>query len=149
MFGGMGFGFFAAIHYWFPKMFGKMYRKTPAFISWVLTTVGFNLLYFPFFVMGYLGMPRRYYDSLPEFQIYHQISTVGSWILYAGLVVLFVNLVISLRKGKKASENPWGGETLEWKVGSPPPQENFHEIPVVSTGPYDYSKYERVPEEVA
>ncbi|MEK6755977.1 MAG: cbb3-type cytochrome c oxidase subunit I [Bacteroidota bacterium] len=147
MFGGTGYGLFAALHYWYPKMFGKMYRKTPAVVSWFLLTIGFNLLYFPFFLLGYFGMPRRYYDYLPEFQTYHQISTVGSWILFAGLVIMFVNLVVSLWHGKRATANPWGGETLEWKVPSPPPLENFHDIPVVTTGPYDYSKYERVVQE--
>jgi cytochrome c oxidase subunit 1 len=147
MFGGTGYGLFAALHYWYPKMFGKMYRKTPAVVSWFLLTIGFNLLYFPFFLLGYFGMPRRYYDYLPEFQTYHQISTVGSWILFAGLVIMFVNLVVSLWHGKRATANPWGGETLEWKVPSPPPLENFHEVPVVTTGPYDYSKYERVVQE--
>jgi cytochrome c oxidase subunit 1 len=147
MFGGMGFALFAALHYWYPKMFGKMYKKAPAVVSWFFLTIGFNVLYFPFFLLGYLGMPRRYYDYLPEFQTLHQISTVGSWILFTGLVIMFVNLAISLRRGRKASANPWGGETLEWKVPSPPPHENFHEVPVVTTGPYDYSKYEHVVQE--
>jgi cytochrome c oxidase subunit 1 len=143
----MGFALFAALHYWYPKMFGKMYKKAPAVVSWFLLTIGFNVLYFPFFLLGYLGMPRRYYDYLPEFQTLHQISTVGSWILFTGLVIMFVNLAVSLRRGQKASANPWGGETLEWKVPSPPPHENFHEVPVVTTGPYDYSKYEHVVQE--
>jgi cytochrome c oxidase subunit 1 len=143
MFGGTGFGLFAAMHYWFPKMFGRMYFKKPAVLSWALVTVGFNVLYFPFFILGYMGMPRRYYDYLPEFQIYHVISTVGSWILALGLLILVINLVVALRRGARAPANPWGGETLEWKVPSPPPHENFHEIPVITTGPYDYSEYER------
>jgi cytochrome c oxidase subunit 1 len=147
MFGGMGFALFAALHYWYPKMFGKMYKKAPAVVSWFLLTIGFNVLYFPFLLLGYLGMPRRYYDYLPEFQTLHQISTVGSWILFTGLVIMFVNLAVSLRRGQKTSANPWGGETLEWKVPSPPPHENFHEVPVVTTGPYDYSKYEHVVQE--
>jgi cytochrome c oxidase subunit 1 len=147
MFGGTGFGLFAALHYWFPKMFGKMYKRTPAMISWFLTTVGFNLLYFPFFVLGYEGMPRRYYDYLQEFTTVHQVATVGSWILYAGIIIMVVNLIVSLKKGPKAEANPWGGETLEWKVPSPPPLENFAEIPVVTTGPYDYSKYEKAAQE--
>jgi cytochrome c oxidase subunit 1 len=143
MFGGTGFGLFAAMHYWFPKMFGRMYFKKPAQLAWLLTTIGFNVLYMPFFVLGYSGMPRRYYDYLPEFQWLHVISTIGSWILVAGILVLFINLFISLRRGAPASANPWGGETLEWTVPSPPPLENFHEIPTVTTGPYDYSKYEK------
>jgi cytochrome c oxidase subunit 1 len=147
MFGGTGFGLFAALHYWYPKMFGKMYKRTPAMVSWFLTTVGFNLLYFPMFVLGYEGMPRRYFDYLQEFQTLHQVATVGSWILYTGIIVMVVNLIVSLFRGPKAVANPWGGETLEWTVPSPPPLENFDEIPVVTTGPYDYSKYEKAAQE--
>jgi cytochrome c oxidase subunit 1 len=139
MFGGTGFGLFAAMHYWFPKMFGRMYNRRRAVVAWVLTTVGFNALYFPFFFLGYMGMPRRYYDYLPEYQTYHVISTVGSWVLVAGLILLFVNLIIALRKGEKAPADPWGGRTLEWTIASPPPAENFHVIPAITHGPYDYS----------
>ncbi len=146
MFGGTGFALFAALHYWFPKMFGRMYAKRPAVVAWLLATIGFNLLYFPMFFLGYLGMPRRYYDYLPEYAIYHQISTVGSWVLALGLLVMVVNLIAALRTGAKASANPWGSKTLEWTVASPPPMENFHEIPVVTKGPYDYSEYERAHE---
>jgi cytochrome c oxidase subunit 1 len=142
MFGGTGFGIFAAMHYWFPKMFGRMYNLKVATWAWVFVTIGYNVLYFPLFIMGYLGMPRRYYDYLPEFQTYHVVSTIGSWILIFGLIIMFSNLWIGMRRGKKASMNPWGGETLEWKVQTPPILENFHEIPDVHAGPYDYSKYE-------
>jgi len=139
MFGGTGFGLFAAIHYWFPKMFGRMVKTKPAIAAWFLTTVGFNVLYFPFFILGYLGMPRRYYDYLPEYQTLHVISTVGSWILVAGILVMLINLLVSLRKGERASANPWGAATLEWTVASPPPLENFAEIPTVTKGPYDFT----------
>ena len=143
MFGGTGFALFGAMHYWFPKMFGRMYKRQQAFIGWILMTVGFNVLYFPMFIMGYMGMPRRYYHYLPEFQTLHRISTVGSWIMVVGILLLVTNLIISLKKGKKAPANPWGGKTLEWTVSSPPPTENFHEIPFVTTGPYDFSEYEQ------
>ncbi|MGB9665388.1 MAG: cytochrome c oxidase subunit I [Ignavibacteria bacterium] len=142
MFGGTGFGIFAALHHWFPKMFGKMYNKKVAKIAWLFLFVGFQFLYFPMFVMGYLGMPRRYYDYLPEFHIYHFISTVGSWILITGLIIMLTNLIIALRRGEKATKNPWGGVTLEWTIPSPPAHENFEEIPVVEKDPYDYSHYE-------
>jgi cytochrome c oxidase subunit 1 len=145
MFGGTGFGLFGAIHYWFPKMFGRMYARKPAFLAWLLATIGFNTLYFPFFFLGWLGMPRRYYDYLPEYQVYHVIATIGSWILVVGLLIMVVNLIVSLRKGKQAPANPWGGATLEWTVASPPPQENFHEVPALTHGPYDYSS---IPAEV-
>lgn len=142
MFGGTGFGIFAAMHYWFPKMFGRMYNKKVATWAWAIVTLGYNLLYFPMFIMGYLGMPRRYYDYLPEFHSYHLASTIGSWILILGLIIMFTNLYIGMRRGPKALMNPWGGATLEWTTQTPPIVENFHEIPTVTTGPYDYSKYE-------
>ena len=146
MFGGTGFGLFAAIHYWFPKMFGRMYAKKPAVVAWILTTIGFNALYFPFFIMGYLGMPRRYYAYLPEFQPLQIAATAGSWILVSGILLMVGNLLVSLRKGAKAPMNPWGGATLEWTVPSPPPAENFHDVPQVTKGPYDYSAF--IPAEV-
>jgi cytochrome c oxidase subunit 1 len=110
--------------------------------AWAIVTFGYNLLYFPLFISGYLGMPRRYYDYLPEFQAYHVASTIGSWILIIGLIVMFTNLYVGMRRGAKAPKDPWGGATLEWTVQTPPIVENFHEIPTVTTGPYDYSKYE-------
>jgi len=147
MFGGTGFALFAALHYWFPKMFGRMFFKTPALIGWLLMTIGFNTLYFPMFILGYAGMPRRYYDYLPQYQTLHIIATIGSWILATGMLIVAVNLIMSLRRGAKAPANPWGAKTLEWTILSPPPLENFHEIPVVTHGPYDFSEYERAPAE--
>lgn len=138
MFGGMGIIFFASIHYWFPKFFGKMYNEKMAKVAAYWIAIGFNTLYFPMFIMGYMGMPRRYYDYLPEFQPLHIISTVGSWILVSGILVMIANLLSGLKSGKKAPDNPWGGTTLEWTVPSPPPLENFEEIPTVTTGPYDH-----------
>ena len=139
MFGGTGFGIFAALHYWFPKMFGRKYNFKAAKIGFWTLFVGFNTLYFPMFVMGWLGMPRRYYDYLPQYQVYHVISTVGSWILITGLIIMFGNLVRSLMKGEQTTEmNPWGGETLEWQVPTPPPLENFDVIPEVFEAPYEY-----------
>jgi len=139
MFGGTGFAFFAALLYWFPKMFGRMYDPKPAYAAWLLMFTGFNLLYFTFLVMGAQGMPRRYYAHLPQFHTGHLIATGGSWLLVAGLMVLFGNLIVALRKGRKAEANPWGGITLEWRIPSPPPTENFAEIPVITTGPYVFN----------
>lgn len=136
MFGGMGLLFFAALHYWFPKMFGKMYNEKVAKFGTLIFVIGFNFLYFPMFIMGYLGMPRRYYDYLPEFGTYHIISTVGSWIMVIGILILIINLIKALKSGEKAPINPWDGTTLEWKVPSPPPHENFDDIPTVTHGPY-------------
>lgn len=145
MFGGTGFGFFAALHYWFPKMFGKMYNiKLAKRVFWAMF-VGFNTLYFPMFIMGWLGMPRRYYDYLPEYQIYHAISTVGSWILVPALFTMFGYLAYALLKGAKVTEkNIWGGETLEWQIATPPVHENFIDIPVVTESPYQYKDNELV-----
>ncbi len=139
MFGGTGFGIFAALHYWFPKMFGKLYNFFTAKIAFWFLFIGFNVLYFPMFVMGWLGMPRRYYDYLPEYQVYHFISTVGSWILITGLIIMVANLIVAVKKKEKFIEiNPWGGESLEWKTTTPPPLENFVSIPVVTEAPYEY-----------
>jgi cytochrome c oxidase subunit 1 len=137
MLGGMGLIFFAGLHYWFPKMFGKMYNEKTAMVAGWIFVIGFNILYFPMFIMGYLGMPRRYYDYLPEFETYQIISTVGSWIMVMGIIIMFVNLFKGLRSGSVAPRNPWGGTTLEWTVPSPPPLENFVETPVVTRGPYE------------
>lgn len=139
MFGGTAIILFAGLHYWFPKMFGKMYNEKVAIWATPLIFIGFNMLYFTMFILGYLGMPRRYWSYLPEYQTLHIISTVGSWILVAGLVLMFGNLIHALLKGKPAETNPWGGVTLEWTVPSPPPVENFEKIPVVENGPYDFS----------
>lgn len=144
MFGGTAFIFFAAMHYWWPKMFGRMFNKKVANASIAIMFVGFNMLYFTFFILGYQGMPRRYYDFLPEFETLHQVSTVGSWILIAGLLIMFGNLFVALKKGEKAPMNPWGGMTLEWTVPSPPPKLNFDKIPTIKYGPYDYEHYDEV-----
>ncbi len=138
MFGGTAFAFFAGLHYWFPKMFGRMYSEARAKLAWVFLFTGFNVLYFPMFILGWQGMPRRYYDYLPVFHSLNFISTVGSWILAAGLIMMFANLIRSIKKGEKTGANPWKGTTLEWTVPSPPPAENFEEIPVVTHGPYKY-----------
>jgi cytochrome c oxidase subunit 1 len=92
------------------------------------------------FIMGYEGMPRRYFDYLPQFQGLQILSTVGSWILVTGILLMIGNLLYALRKGPKAPANPWGGTTLEWRVPSPPPVENFDEIPVVTGGPYVHDR---------
>ncbi|NUN09801.1 MAG: cytochrome c oxidase subunit I [Ignavibacteriaceae bacterium] len=147
MFGGTGFGIFAAMHYWWPKMFGRKYKMRPAKVAFWLLFVGFNVLYFPMFVMGWLGMPRRYYDYLPEYTPYHRLSTIGSWILITGLIIMFYNLYSALRKGEKTTEeNIWGGETLEWRAKTPPPLENFEDLPEVSEAPYEYKENDLVNE---
>ena len=139
MFGGAVFAFFGALHYWFPKIWGKMYNKLAANVAFVLLFVGFNATYFPMLILGLQGMPRRYYDYLPEFHGLNMASTFGSWIMVSGIIVMVVNLVIAARKGKKASANPWGGITLEWQTSSPPPLHNFDKMPELPEGgPYNY-----------
>ncbi len=147
MFGGTGTIFFAALHYWFPKMFGKMYNMRFARVAVVLYFIGFNMLYFPKFIMGYMGMPRRYYDYLPQFTVYQEISTVGSWILVGTIFFIIGYLIHALLKGKKATSNPWGGVTLEWHIPSPPPLENFAVIPTVTHEPYDFSQLKEMKDE--
>lgn len=139
IFGGLGFGLFGAMHYWFPKIFGRMYDKKTATLACFITFVGFNVLYFPMFVIGMQGMPRRYYDYLPQYTTGHFISTMGSWGLAAGILLMFWNLWRGSRNGPAAGDNPWGGATLEWSVSSPPPHHNFVSEPVVTKGPYDFT----------
>ncbi len=143
MFGGTGFALFAALHYWMPKMFGRMYNRKFAKIAFWFIFIGFNFLYFPMLVMGWLGMPRRYYDYLPQFHPYHLISTIGSWIVITGLILMFYNLFKSLKSGPVVTEkNIWGGETLEWQIDTPPIHENFTEIPLIEESPYQYKDNE-------
>ena len=132
--------FFAAIHYWWPKMFGKMYNERVANIAWLITFVGFNVLYFPLFIIGIQGMPRRYFDYLPEFHTGHFISTLGAFILLFGLFLMIINIYRAKKHGTPAGDNPWGGVTLEWKVPSPPPILNFDEIPTITKSPYTFEK---------
>src|SRR5512139_1020962 len=138
MMGGTVMGFFAGLHYWFPKMTGKMLDEGRARIAWALVFVGFNVTFFTMFIVGVRGMPRRYAEYLPRFQTENVVSTIGSAILALGILVMVWNFVQGLRKGAKAEANPWRSLTLEWQVASPPPAENFHEIPQVAAWPYGY-----------
>ena len=138
VFGGTGFAFMAAIHYWFPKMFGRMYDEYWANTGWLIFFIGFLTLYLPMFVLGLAGMPRRYFDYLPEFHGGNIVSSLGAIVMIAGLFIIIVNLLRSARAGALAVKDPWGGKTLEWTVDSPPPLENFKEIPILEKGPYEY-----------
>jgi cytochrome c oxidase subunit 1 len=139
MFGGTGFAFFASLLYWFPKMFGKMYNRRVATLAWFPMFIGFNMLYFTMLVLGVMGMPRRYYDHLPQFHTAHVVATVGSWFLVAGILILLGNFVVALFKGQKAEANPWGGVSLEWTISSPPPMENFEQVPTITGPPYHFN----------
>ena len=138
MMGGTLVAFMGGIHHWWPKMFGRMYSENWGRFACFLIFVGFNLTFMPQFVMGSRGMPRRYYDYLPEFTIFHQLSTYGAYVLAVGFIIVAVYLVHSLFYGKIAPSNPWGGASMEWKCSSPPPHDNFPEPPRV-TDPYDFS----------
>jgi cytochrome c oxidase subunit 1 len=140
MFGGTGFAFFAALHFWWPKMFGRMYDFRTAYISAVLITVGFIFHYVPMFILGLQGMPRRYYDYLPQFEKGNFLAGFGGYILVIGVVLLFYNLFRSFKRGKVSSSDPWGGTTLEWSIPSPPPLHNFSEPPIIPSYPYDFSE---------
>jgi cytochrome c oxidase subunit 1 len=140
IFGGMGFGWFAALHYWYPKITGKMYNKRASVIAWLIIFIGFNLFYFPMLILGWQGMPRRYADYLPRFADLQFWSSIGAYIMVGGLALMFANLFVGLKRGEKAPANPWGGATLEWQIPSPPPAEDFEEIPVITKGPYDFGK---------
>jgi len=138
MVGGTLMALVGGIYYWFPKMFGRMVNETFGRLSFFLIFTGFNVTFFPQFVLGAKGMPRRYFDYLPEFEHLNQISTVGSFMIGAGFVIVFIAIVHALLKGEKAGDNPWGAKTLEWTTSSPPPHENFLKTPIVTAGPYEY-----------
>jgi cytochrome c oxidase subunit 1 len=138
MVGSIMFAFFGGLHYWWPKMFGKMYSEAMGKLGAVLMFIGFNVTFFPQFVMGARGMPRRYATYLPEFESLHQVSTVGAFILGLGVAVGIWTLFSSLVFGKKAPQNPWGAASMEWETATPPIEHNFHEIPSVKPV-YDFS----------
>jgi cytochrome c oxidase subunit 1 len=138
MMGGSVIAFLGAIHYWWPKITGRMYNERLGQIASIIVFVGFNATFFPQFIMGGQGMPRRYYNYLPQFEPMHAFSTVGSWILASGLFLTAGYLLASLRKPYDAPANPWGGKTMEWLTQSPPITENFEGQPVATHGPYDF-----------
>jgi cytochrome c oxidase subunit 1 len=139
MMGSAMIAFFAGLHYWWPKITGRMYSEKWGAIGAALVFIGFNATFFVQFIMGSQGMPRRYYDYVPEYYIYHLISSIGSYILAIGFVVMAIYLVHSLFRGRRAPANPWGGASLEWTCGSPPPYYNFH-TPPPAGDPYNYHR---------
>jgi cytochrome c oxidase subunit 1 len=138
MVGGAVMAYFAGLHYWWPKITGRMYPEWWARLAALLVFVGFNLTFFPQFLLGYLGMPRRYHAYAPEFQVLNVLSTAGASVLAVGYTLPLIYFIYSLRFGRKAGPNPWGAVGLEWTTSSPPPKENFHETPVVTWDAYDY-----------
>jgi cytochrome c oxidase subunit I len=120
-------------------MTGRMYPEIWGKLSALTIFIGFNLTFFPQFVLGYMGMPRRYYEYPPEFQVLNVMSTAGASVLAVGYILPLFYLTLSLKFGPKAGPNPWGGTSLEWQIPSPPPTENFTSMPVVTTEPYTYA----------
>ena len=142
MVGGTLMAYLGGLHYWWPKMTGRMYPEGWAKLSALVVYLGFNLTFFPQFVLGYLGMPRRYWTYPDEFQVYHVMSTAGASVLAIGYLMPLVYFIWSLRYGAIAGPNPWGATGLEWRTASPPPSHNFDETPVVTTDAYDYAALE-------
>ncbi|WP_052120327.1 cytochrome c oxidase subunit I [Inquilinus limosus] len=139
MVGGTVSAFFGALHYWWPKITGRTYSRIWGRLSAIFIFLGFNLTFFPQFLLGYLGMPRRYHVYDPAFQVLHVLSTAGASLLGVAYVLPFAYLLYSLRHGAPAGPNPWPATGLEWTVPSPPPKHNFDRIPVVTEAPYAYA----------
>lgn len=142
MVGGAIMGFMGGIHFWWPKITGRLYSEFLGKLSAWLVFIGFNLTFFPQFIAGYLGMPRRYYTYAPEFQLYNIMSTGGAAVLGIGYLLPMIYLIWSLFYGKKAPANPWTAKGLEWQTDSPPPPENFERTPIVMEEAYEYSHLE-------
>lgn len=140
MVGGQVLAYLGGIHYWWPKMTGRLYSEFWAKIAAMLVFVGFNLTFFPQFIIGYMGMPRRYASYPEEFQVLNIFSTAGASILGIGLLLPVVYLTYSCFKGERASDNPWLLPGLEWRTASPPPTENFYETPVVTWEAYEFGE---------
>ncbi len=138
MVGGAVMGYLGGIHFWWPKMTGRLYPEWWGRVSAVVVFVGFNLTFMPQFVLGYLGMPRRYHVYPDEFQVLNVMSSAGASILGLGYLIPLVYLLWSLKYGKVAGPNPWNAKGLEWQTPSPPPTFNFDETPVVTEEAYAY-----------
>lgn len=138
MVGGTLMALMGGFFYWLPKMFGKMYDEMLARLSFVFIFIGFNVTFFPQFILGATGMPRRYWDYVPAYTTLNQISTVGSWMIGVGFTIALYAIIKCLTSGEKAPANPWGSKTLEWQISSPPPHHNFDVEPVITAGPYEY-----------
>jgi cytochrome c oxidase subunit 1 len=141
MVGGAIMGYLGGLHFWWPKMFGVMYSEFFSRISAILVFVGFNLTFFPQFVVGYIGMPRRYHAYPDEFQVLNVMSSAGASVLGLGYLLPVFYFLYSLKKGEVAGANPWGASGLEWEVPSPPPTENFAVTPRVTSEPYEYTPH--------
>jgi cytochrome c oxidase subunit 1 len=140
MVGGAVMGYLGGLHFWWPKISGRMYPEGWGRLAALLVFAGFNLTFFPQFILGYMGMPRRYWQYPPEFQVLNVLSTAGSTILAVGYVLPMIYFLWSMRYGKIATDNPWGAAGLEWKTTSPPTTFNFEEAPEVTWEAYNYEE---------
>jgi cytochrome c oxidase subunit 1 len=140
MVGGAIMGYLGGLHFWWPKISGRLYPEGWAKLGALVIFLGFNLTFFPQFILGYLGMPRRYYAYPEEFQVLNVLSSAGASILGVGYLIPMVYLIWSMRYGPSAGPNPWRATGLEWQTASPPPTDNFEMTPIVTEGPYAYGK---------
>lgn len=138
MVGGTVSAFFGGLHFWWPKVTGRLYSENWARFAAIVMFFGFNFTFFPQFIMGYMGMPRRYHEYLPKYQVYHVMSSCGAVVLAAAYLMPLGYLAWSLFAGRKSPADPWGAKGLEWTTPSPPPTRNFDAIPIITTEPYDY-----------
>jgi len=146
MVGGMVMAYLGGMHFWWPKISGRMYPEIWGKLAALIVFVGFNLTFFPQFILGYMGMPRRYHAYPPEFQILNVLSTAGATILAVGYLLPMVYFTWSMRYGRPAPANPWNAAGLEWQAHSPPPTFNFDEQPVVTWEAYNYEEIDAIPE---
>jgi cytochrome c oxidase subunit 1 len=144
MVGGAIMGYLGGLHYWWPKMSGRLYSEPAAKFAALLVFVGFNLTFFPQFVAGYVGMPRRYHAYPPEFQVWNVMSSAGASVLAVGYALPLFYLIYSLVKGERAGADPWGAKGLEWEIPSPPPTENFGSTPIITHGTHQYAPSKEV-----
>jgi cytochrome c oxidase subunit 1 len=146
MVGGAIIGYLGGLHFWWPKITGRMYPEIWGRISAAIVFLGFNLTFFPQFIVGYLGMPRRYHAYVPEYQVWHILSTAGASLLAIGFIMPVVYLAWSLKYGEKAGDNPWMAAGLEWETSSPPPTENFTYQPVINHDAYEFENVKEIKE---
>ena len=139
MVGGMVMAFMGGLHYWWPKISGRMYPEFAGKLAALITFIGFNLTFFPQFILGYLGQPRRYHVYPSEFQVFHVLSTAGASILGVGYLMPLIYFIWAWHRGRIAGPNPWRATGLEWQTTSPPPKDNFTKTPIVTGPPYMYS----------
>lgn len=144
MVGGMVMAYLGGLHFWWPKITGRMYPEGWAKLAALITFIGFNLTFFPQFILGYLGMPRRYHSYPDEFQVLNVLSSAGASVLAVGFILPLIYMLWSLRYGEVAGPNPWDAKGLEWQTSSPPPTHNFDVTPVVTEEPYHYGSDEEV-----